>query len=125
MNREHRQRVMENAAWRRIGHEHAYMIAFGPYFWRIAVLVAAVGALMWMWVSVPHFYLGVTAFALATALAVGWLAYSNSQAALSRRMSARAGTAGGPRGVGLGWAVGAVVALLGTTGWVSLWSPWA
>lgn len=120
-----KRRIRQVAANRRIGHRWAYWIELGPYAARLVVVVAAVGALMYLWVAVPHLYLGSAALVAAALVGGGWLVYSGSHTALQRRMNARAGAGGDPRGAGLGWAVGALVALLGVTGWVSLWSPWA
>jgi hypothetical protein len=122
MDRDTRYRVMEHAAWRRIGHEHAYMIAFGPFVGRLVVLLAAVGALAFLWIKVPHAVLGVVALVAAAVVGGGWLAWTNSYAALQRRM--RSG-ASAQRGVGLGWAVACLVLLFAATGWLSLWSPYA
>lgn len=119
---------MTHAAYRRMGHEHHYAVifwdTFGPVVTRVLMLVPAVAALMFMWMRVPHLYLGAGALALAGLVGVGWLVYQNSQVALSRRMNARA-AGRAPRGPGLGWAVGGVVALLAGAGWAALWSPWA
>lgn len=118
-----RWRIMQVEAWRHIGRRHAYAIAFGPYIGRVLILVIAAAGLMVAWMRIPHLYLGVGALITAVAVGGGWLLYTGSNRALQRRMQARTGRAG--RGAGLGWAVASVVALLGATGWVSLWSPWA
>lgn len=118
-----RWRIMQVEAWRHIGRRHAYAIAFGPYIGRAVLLLAAAVGLMVAWMRIPHLYLGVGALIVAVVLGGGWLLYTGSNRALQRRMQSRTGKAG--RGAGLGWAVASVVALLGVTGWVSLWSPWA
>lgn len=124
MTADRRWQVMEYSAWRRIGHDHAYMIAFGPYMARLAALLVVVAALTLLWIKVPHVYLGVGALGIAAVLGMGWFAWTGSNVALQKRMSARA-AGNGRRGVGLGWAVSVVVALLVGTGWLALFSPYA
>jgi hypothetical protein len=116
--------VREIQANRIYGSRFWFWIVFGPWLGRLVVLVAAVSALAWLWVAVPHVYLGGAALAAAAVLGVGWLLWTGSNAALQRRMQARAQDRG-RRGVGLGWAVAAAVALLAGTGWLALWSPYA
>ncbi len=116
--------MREIQANRIYGSRFWFWIVFGPWLGRLVVLVAAVSALAWLWVAVPHVYLGGAALAAAGVLGVGWLLWTGSDAALQRRMAARAQDRG-RRGVGLGWAVAAVVALLAGTGWLALWSPYA
>jgi hypothetical protein len=116
--------VRRFAAHRRAGQHYWKWYVFGePFMKRVFPVVGAVVALMVLWLKVPHFILGVASVMAALIVGVGWLLWNGSHQALQRRMSSRA--AGGRRGVGLGWAVAGVVVLLGSTGWLSLWSPWA
>jgi hypothetical protein len=117
--------IAEREAWRRFGRDHHMLFITGPYVWRMTILAAVVGVLVLAWMKIPHVYLGVGALVAAAGVAVGWIAWTASHNSLQARMMARA--SGGPvrRGVGLGWAVGLVVVLLGSTGWLALWSPYA
>jgi hypothetical protein len=124
MSAAERRRVRQAMANRRIGYEWAYLIEFGPYLGRFAVLVAAVGGLMWLWLHIPHVVLGGAALTCAAVVGGAWLVWTGSTGALQRRMAARA-KGGDPRGTGLGWAVAGLCILLAGVGWVSLWSPWA
>lgn len=116
--------VRRFAAHREAGRKYWRWYVFGPHIARVTLIVAAVVALGFLWLQVPHLFLGVAAIVLAVALAIGWAVYTGSTASLQRRMAARA-TGKTERGAGLGWAVAGVVFLLGLTGWLSLGSPWA
>jgi hypothetical protein len=123
LTRQQGMRVAEYAAWRRFGHEHHMLFIAGPVLWKVGVLVAAVAGLALLWVSVPHVLLGGLALAAAFVVGMVWFLWTGSNAALQRRMSARA--ANSERGAGLGWAVACLVLMLAGTGWLSLWSPFA
>lgn len=121
MDADTRYRIMEVEAWRTIARRHPWKVVLGPFIARGLGLGATVGVLAYLWVKVPHLYLGVAALVIAGVVGVGWVLWTNSNAALQRRM--RSGAA--RRGVGLGWAVAGLVVLLGSTGWLALWSPYA
>ena len=120
-----RYRVMQIEAWRHIGKKHAYLIAFGPFIARAVLVLLAVAGLMVLWLTVNHTTLGVAALILAGLLGVGWLAYTQSNAAIQHRQALRARGKATRPGLGLGWAVSTAVVLLGATGWLALGSPWA
>jgi hypothetical protein len=124
MTRERRWQVMEHAAWRRIGHDHAYMIAFGPYISKMLGLLAVAVGLGWLWIKVPHHLLGLLATGAALATTVAWVAYAGWANSLQKRMARRA-SGQGAAGVGLGWAVCVFVVLLSGLAWLSLGSRWA
>lgn len=121
---ETRWRILQHEALRTFARRHYWIILFGPSLLRLFGLLAAVAVLMFLWLKVPHAYLGVGAIVGALLVGGGWLLYTGSARSLQQRMAARAGGRE-PRGAGLGWAVASVVALLGATGWLSLWSPYA
>jgi len=125
LDRATRWRVMEVEAWRTIGRRHAYMIAFGPYFGRIMLLVAAVVALMVLWLKVDHVKLGIGALILAAVLAGVWIVINQAHDGVQARQAKRAAGQPVKTGFGFGWAVAGVVILLVGTGWLALWSPYA
>jgi len=118
-------RIMQHEAHRTFARKHYFAIMFGPYISKAALLVVAVVGLMVLWLKVDHWMLGVGALAGAAALALGWLAWNGAHNGLQARMMARARGGTTKPGFGLGWAVATSVAMLGTVGWLSLWSPWA
>lgn len=113
------------AAHRRAGQKWwKWYVLWKPALTRGGPPAGAAALLGLAWWKVPHIYLGIGTLTVAAVLAVGWLAYQGSGAALQRRMTDRA-AGPAPRGAGLGWAVGVIVALLGVTSWLTLWSPYA
>jgi hypothetical protein len=121
-----RWRIMQHEAWRRIGRDHAYAIAFGPYIARLALLVGAVVGLMVLWLKVDHTKLGAGALILAGVLGIGWIFVTQATGGVQARQARRArGQAAARPGLGLGWAVAGLVVILAGTGWLSLWSQWA
>lgn len=120
-----RYRIMQVEAYRHMGRKHANLIVFGPYIWRAVLLALAVGGLMLAWLKVDHGLLGLIALIAAAVVAVGWIAVTQSNGSLQRRMIANAAGQSTRPGMGLGWAVAGAVTLLAGTGYLALWSPWA
>lgn len=118
-------RIMQHEAHRTFARKHYLAIMFGPFLSKVIVLVAAVAGLMVLWLYVDHAKLGVGALLAAGALGLGWLGWTGAHDGLQERVMARAKGAAVKPGFGLGWAVAASVVMLGSVGWLSLWSPWA
>jgi hypothetical protein len=107
-------------------HRHAgakwwkWYVIYEPLLRRFGLPVLAVVVLWAAWLRVPHATLGVITLVLAGLLAVGAFVYQFSDRALQRAMDATT-----KRGAGLGFAVTALVAVLGFASWAALWSPYA
>jgi hypothetical protein len=86
--------------------------------------VTAGVALVVAWVRVPHRTLGLATLIVAVGLGGGWVLYQRSDAALQHRQKTRA-KGREPRGAGLGWAVGFVVAGLMGVSWFALGGRWS
>jgi hypothetical protein len=80
----------ERAANRRIGHDFAYVIHFGPYIAVVGAGLAALAGLWLVWVRVDRGLLAALSGAAALVVAAGWLLYGRRSKALQARLVARA-----------------------------------
>jgi hypothetical protein len=97
--------IQRLAANRRVGHDHAYLILFGPAMARGVGLLLLAAFAVWLWFEVDHKVIAFAAAAMGVALLVLYAASTIASTGNNARMMARA-TGRSPRpfwwhGVGL------------------------
>jgi len=107
--------IQRLAANRRVGHDHAYLILFGPAMARGVGLLLLVAGAVWLWFNVSHRAIGFVAAAVGGTLLVLYAASTIAASSPSARGMVKATGQGRPawwHGIGLAGAVLLVLAFV-------------
>ena len=110
--------IQRLAANRRVGHDHAYLILFGPAFARVFGLLLLAAGAAWVWFNVSHKLISFAAAAVGITLVLLYVANTIGTSTMQAKQMA---LATGRRVRPLWWhGVGAAGAVLLVLAWVAV-----